>query len=283
MRYYVVIPAFNEEKYLAQALDSLVAQTLAPAKVVVVNDNSTDGTESVIDWYVARFPYIEKCNTVSKPEHASGAKVVHAFNQGAANLDGHFDVIVKLDADIVLPPDYFRELSDVFKNDQTVGVAGGFAYELDKEGNWLLQHPMNKDHVRGGFKSYSSTCFKAIGGLKPATGWDTVDELLARYHGFKIVTLDRLKVKHLRPLGSAYSRKSWISQGAALYRMRYGWLLALIATVKMALKHGKPRILFDNLKGYRAAHTSGDPYLVSREEGDFIRRYRWKNIAGKLF
>ncbi len=49
----------------------------------------------------------------------------------------------------------------------------------DAKGAWKLNHPMNKDHVRGAFKSYTKKCFKAIGGLKNSIGWDTVDEFLA--------------------------------------------------------------------------------------------------------
>ena len=47
-----------------------------------------------------------------------------------------------------------------------------------KDKSWQLNHPMNKDHVRGAFKAYIKNCFKAIGGLKKAMGWDTIDELL---------------------------------------------------------------------------------------------------------
>ena len=49
MRFHIVIPAHNEEKYLKQTLDSLVNQTHLPSKIVIVNDNSTDGTQDIID------------------------------------------------------------------------------------------------------------------------------------------------------------------------------------------------------------------------------------------
>jgi glycosyltransferase involved in cell wall biosynthesis len=39
---YIVIPAHNEEQFIALTLDSLISQTLLPKKVVIVNDNSTD-------------------------------------------------------------------------------------------------------------------------------------------------------------------------------------------------------------------------------------------------
>lgn len=282
MRYYVIIPAHNEEKYLGNALESLLDQELLPAKIVVANDHSSDGTEVIIDRFAGNYSLVVKCNVESSPEHAAGRKVIHAFNQGLAILDNNYEFIVKMDADIVVPPSYFKKVSQLFGEDKKVGIAGGFAYERDKAGGWALEHPMNTDHVRGGFKAYSAACFKAIGGLKPAIGWDTVDELLARYHGFSIVTDKSLKVKHLRPLGASYSKKSWQLQGEALYRLRYGWTIAAIATLKMAVKHRKPRIIIDNLLGYIKAWKSGSGYLVNEDEGRFIRKYRWKGIAGKL-
>jgi glycosyltransferase involved in cell wall biosynthesis len=48
MDYYIVIPAHNEEQFIALTLDSLISQTLLPKKVVIVNDNSTDKTEIVL-------------------------------------------------------------------------------------------------------------------------------------------------------------------------------------------------------------------------------------------
>lgn len=45
MNYYLVIPTYNEERFIALTLQSLVAQTVLPAKIVVVNDGSTDSTK----------------------------------------------------------------------------------------------------------------------------------------------------------------------------------------------------------------------------------------------
>ena len=49
MNYYIVIPCYNEEKFIALTLKSLVEQTVLPKKVVIVNDNSTDKTEEIIN------------------------------------------------------------------------------------------------------------------------------------------------------------------------------------------------------------------------------------------
>ena len=282
MNYYIVIPAHNEEAFLAKTLQSVALQTLQPKKVIIVNDNSTDSTESIIDQFVQNYSIFEKLNISSSQDHMPGSKVINAFNKGIKLLDGVFDFIVKLDADLILPTNYFEKIATVFKNNPKVGLTGGFVYEENSNGNWELNHPMSKDHVRGAFKAYSKSCFKAIGGLKCAMGWDTVDELLTQYHGYELKTIHNLKVKHLRPTGKAYNAKSKLLQGKAMYAMDYGFLLTLVASFKMAFKQKRILALYHNIKGFIKARKKRLPKMVTKEEGVFIRNLRWKGIKRKL-
>jgi len=282
MNYYVVIPAHNEEAFLADTLNSILRQSLKPQKVVVVNDNSTDGTESIINEFSTLSPIFAKLNTTSSELHMPGGKVINAFNKGLDVLDESYDFIVKLDADIILPDNYFERIAYVFTGNPKVGVAGGFIYEKDSDGNWKLNHPMNKDHVRGAFKAYSKDCFKAIGGLKTAMGWDTVDELLAQYHDFEIFTDSGLHAKHLRPTGKSYNEKAKLLQGKAMYTMRYGFWITFIASVKMALKSKNWRSFIDNIEGYYTAKKERELFIVTEKQGKYIRKLRWKNIKRKL-
>ena len=283
MKYYVVIPAHNEETFLADTLNSVLRQSLQPQKVIIVNDNSSDGTEAVINEFTTLSPIFSKLNTVSSVIHMPGSKVINAFSKGLEVLDDAYDFIVKLDADVILPDNYFERIAYIFTGNPKVGIAGGFIYEKDSDGSWKLNHPMNKNHVRGAFKAYSTACFKAIGGLKPAMGWDTVDELLAQYHDFEIFTDDALQAKHLRPTGQSYNQKAKLLQGKAMYTMRYGFWITFIASLKMAWNNKNWRSFIDNFEGYYTARKERRPFLVSQKEGQFIRKLRWKNIKRKLF
>ncbi len=283
MQYYVIIPAHNEEAFLAKTLHSVLKQTLLPKKVIVVNDNSTDNTENIIDSFVHKNSFFQKLNTSSSNEHMPGSKVVNAFNKGLELLDDQYDFIVKLDADLILPTDYFRKIAQIFKGSPKIGIAGGFVYEENLRGEWRLNHPMNKLHVRGAFKAYTKDCFNAIGGLKTVMGWDTIDELLAQYHDFEIDTIEELRVKHLRPTGKAYAPKAKLLQGKAMYAMDYGFLLTLIASLKMAFKQRKIIAFYHNMKGYVHAQREAFPIMVTQDEGKFIRNLRWKGIMNKLF
>ncbi len=282
MKYNIIIPAHNEEAHLGKTLNSVFEQTLLPQQVVVVNDNSQDSTETVIDSFAKEHPSLKKINIRSSQEHLPGSKVIKAFNAGLEVVNQDYDFIVKLDADLVLPPSYFETIADTFKNQTNTGIVGGFIYEKNKKGQWVRKHPMHEDHVRGAFKAYSKACFSAMNGLRPAMGWDTVDELLARYHGFAVRTLPELQVQHARPTGKAYDLNARQLQGQAMYAMRYGTGISIIASLKMAVKQKDYRVLIQNLRGYRTAQKNRIPYLVSVEEGAFIRNYRWRNILRKL-
>ena len=282
MNYYIVIPIHNEEAFLKSTLDSILQQTFLPKKVILVNDNSTDNTESIIDQYCSENTLFKKLNSTSSTQHMPGSKVINAFNKGLSLLDNNYDFIVKLDADVILPSNYFEVISAHFKTNKNLGIAGGFIYKQNSTGKWVLNHPMDKDHVRGAIKAYSKACFKAIDGLKNAMGWDTVDELLARFHGFSILTDPQLKVKHLRPTGKAYNAKAKRLQGKAMYTMRYGFTITCIASLKMALKNKSVKSFYNNMLGYLQAKQNSTPYLVSEKEGEFIRRLRWKNIKRKI-
>lgn len=283
MRYYVIIPAHNEAGFIHHALDSLLAQTLAPEKVIVVNDNSTDNTGEILQGYAAKHPLFHILNSrTAAKEHMPGSKVIHAFSKGLEAIHGDYDFMVKLDADLILPDHYFERIANTFSTDTTIGIAGGFIYELGPKGTWELNHPMDKDHVRGAFKAYSKPCFKAIGGLKSAIGWDTVDELLASYHGFSTHTDASLQVKHLRPTGKAYNPKARFLQGRAMYTMRYGFWITLIASLKMVAKQKKWGVFNNNIKGYLDAKQNKADFLISETEGRYIRRLRWARILEKL-
>ena len=282
MNYYIVIPSHNEETFISLTLDSILLQTVLPKKLVVVNDNSSDNTVQVVEEYTKKYPWISLVNKNSDAIHLPGSKVIQAFQKGFETLDENFDVIVKADADLIFPPNYFETILSHFESDQNIGMVGGFAY-VEKNGQWLLENLTDKDHIRGAFKAYRKACFKEIGGLKPAMGWDTVDELLCKFYDWKVVTDESLHVKHLKPTGANYNKSSRYKQGEAFYTLGYGFLITSIASFKLALRKGKPLLFIDYLRGFWKAKVSKTPLLVSTEQAKFIRKYRLQKMKEKLF
>lgn len=282
MNIYCVIPTYNEEVFISKTLDSIVSQTLLPKKVVVVNDNSTDGTQNIIDSYTEKYLWISSVYNSSENKHFPGSKVIRAFQKGFETLDDNFDIIIKLDADLILPNDYFEKIVQTFQSNPRIGMVGGFAY-IKKSGEWILENLTDKDHIRGAFKAYRKACFEEIGGLQPAMGWDTVDELLCRYYDWEIITLPELKVKHLKPTGAIYDVSARYKQGEAFYTLGYGIAITTIAALKLATRKGKPLLFIDYIKGFYKAKNENKPLLVTNEQAKFIRNYRWKKIKAKLF
>lgn len=281
MRIHIVIPCHNEAEFIGQTLSSLVQQTKVATHIVVVNDQSTDNSAEIVTAFAKAHPSISLINIKSSPTHLPGSKVIQAFQKGYDQLDSTFDVLCKFDADLIFPQNYLETLVHHFEQDPTLGMVGGFCY-VEKNGNWSLENLTNKDHIRGALKAYRKECFEAIGGLKPAMGWDTIDELLAQYHGWNIKTDDQLHVKHLKVTGMTYNKAAKWKQGEAFYGMRYGFLLTAIASLKLAFRKGHAHYFFDYLKGYFRAKRAQRSYLITPQEGRFIRAHRWKGIRAKL-
>lgn len=282
MKYYIIIPTYNEEKFIALTLQSLVDQSVLPSKVVVVNDGSTDKTEEIILTFVKKHSFISLVNKTSEAIHLPGSKVIQAFEKGLEALDDNYDFIVKADADLIFPSNYFETICKHFKSDTKIGMVGGFAF-IEKNGEWILENLTDKDHIRGAFKAYRKETFKQIGGLKPAMGWDTADELLCKFYNWKVVTDESLKVKHLKPTGANYNKAARYKQGEAFYSLGYGFWITTIASLKLAMLKKKPFLFFDYIKGFLKAKSAKKPLLVTPEQTKFIQKYRWKKMKEKLF
>ena len=86
----VIVPVFNASKYLRQALDSLVAQTLDGIEFLCVNDESTDDSLSILREYEAKDP---RFRVVDKPNGGYG----QAMNTGIAQASGEYIGILEPD------------------------------------------------------------------------------------------------------------------------------------------------------------------------------------------
>ena len=279
--YYIIIPSHNEEKFISLTLQSLVEQTVLPKKIVVVNDNSTDKTADIVLAFAEKHSFISLVNKTSDAIHLPGSKVIQAFQKGLESIDDNYDFIVKADADLIFPANYFETIIKHFQSDERIGMAGGFAY-IEKNGEFILENLTDKDHIRGAFKSYRKETFKQIGGLKPAMGWDTVDELLCKFYNWKVITDETLKVKHLKPTGANYNKTARYKQGEAFYSLGYGFFITAIASLKLAMRKGKPLLFIDYIQGFWKAKSSKKPLLVTTEQAQFIRNYRWKKMKEKI-
>lgn len=92
MRLSIIIPAYNVEQYIEAALDSVLAQSVLPHEIVVINDGSTDGTEDKIE----RYDHRELIKVVKTSNQGLGP----ARNEGARHATG--DYLYFFDSDDVM-------------------------------------------------------------------------------------------------------------------------------------------------------------------------------------
>lgn len=280
MKVSIIIPVYNEQGFIKKSIESIINQTTKPQKVIYVNDSSTDETRNIIKEFSEKHEWIDLIDHESNQEHEPGGKIVKAFNFGLKNLNISYDIICKFDADIIIPNNYVERLVNIFSNNNNVGIAGGNLY-IFKRGKWLYEKIAAKSHVRGPIKAYRRKCFEEINGLKSSIGWDTLDVLLAQKKGWKIYTDKSLVVKHLKPTGDKYSIKSKILQGQSLYIMRFGIVLSILSLVKSSINNCTPSKLLFGSVGYLIALFKQKPFIVTKEEGYFIRKFRWSVIRKK--
>jgi len=280
MKVCVIIPVFNEQDFIKKSVESLIDQTIKPAEVIYVNDNSTDNSKNIIKNLIGKCEWIRVIDHKSFQEHVPGSKVIEAFNFGLKNLETQFDIICKFDGDIILPKNYIEKIIKIFNEKEKVGIAGGNLY-VQKNGKWIYENIAAKTHVRGPIKAYRAECFNDINALKSSIGWDTVDVLLAQKKGWLIYTDKNLIVKHLKPTGQKYSLHSKILQGESLYKMRFGFILSILSLLKSSLNNYSLSRLFFGLIGYCVSFLKQKPFIVTDEEGVYIRNFRWKVIYKK--
>ena len=252
-------------------------QSLPPKKIIVVDDNSNDQTAQIVNELIQRYPCIDMVQHQSSEKHLPGEKIINAFYKGFEQLDDAYDVVCKFDADLIFPKNYLETIAKHYKNDPKLGLIAGHCY-IEKNKQWILENLTSNDHIRGPLKAYKKACFEVIGGLKKSMGWDTIDELVALYNGWSFRTDDTLHVKHMKPTGSTYNKNAKYYQGIALYKMRNGFVLAFLSALKLAYKKRKMRLFLDYLMGYLKAWRMKTPFIVSADEGAFIRKYRWQKI-----
>lgn len=282
MKYIIITPAKDESAFIDKTIKSVITQTILPIKWVIVDDGSSDSTAEIVSAYAKNHKWIHLLKIQNQNEiRSGGVKVVNAFNKGYSIIkDEVYDVIVKLDADLILPANYFERIINIFITDPKVGLAGGLI--LNKFGNKLIQEGPLDYHVRGAFKAYRRECFEQIGGFKPVWNWDGLDEMETMYKGWKTQTVD-LKVVHLRPTTSAYNlRKHAFKSGVNAYEMKMSFLLMFLRSIKQMFS--KPYLFYglNYMYGFIFAWHSGIDQIIDNNLADFINKFHYNRILRSI-
>ena len=315
MKFLIIIPAHNEEKNILSCLESLKNQTFQDFKCVIVNDGSTDKTQEIVEDFIksVMLSGVEalsfKVLNLKKSKHQPGAKVVRTFDKGleTENLE-NFDVVCKFDADIIFPENYLEKINEAYEKNPKAGMVSGLVYiqkgfvnfvrkplvyaqpdkkdfttsqlhDFTNQNEWTFENLSSKNHVRGPIKSYRKELFQKMNGLRAVLGWDNIDVMLCKMHGFETVTLQELWVKHLRPTAYKYKSQKAQKLGEYFYNIGLNFPLAAISSAKSSWKNKSVSEFFITMKSFL---KQKNPRVLSQEEIAFIRNLRWKEIKRKL-
>jgi len=277
-RILIVSPVRNESAHIERVARALAAQELQPARWIVIDDRSTDGTVELLRGLEAEIGFMtvaERRHETAEnaPDRLARAAAPRNFNAGLALADHReFTHVMKLDGDIELPPHYLRTLMDRFDADPSLGLAGGVLEEPTPDGGMRpIKNPPT--YVHGALKCYSAACFGAIGGVQERLGWDTIDLTYARMHGFRTASFSDLVSIHHRPLASADGViRGRARHGQCAYITHHSLTWVALRSVKVAF--WRPRVLsgLAYFYGYARAAATRTERVPDPAFRRFIRR-----------
>jgi poly-beta-1,6-N-acetyl-D-glucosamine synthase len=280
VRYVIITPVRDEEKYVEATIRSVTSQTILPAEWIIVDDGSSDNTAEIAERHTTQFPWIHVIRKPNRGFRKPGGGVIEAFYDGYKTLRyNDWDFLVKLDGDLTLSANYFEKCFEHFALDVKLGVGGGEIYHELRGEQTLEANP--KFHVRGATKIYRRACWEAIGSLLQSPGWDTIDEVKANMLGWKSYSFSELHILHHRITGTAEGAfRGRIKHGVACYISGYHPLFLMASCLSKLVQKpyvaGSFAIAYGFLKGYWT-HT---PRVKDAELIRYLRNQQLRRLCG---
>lgn len=128
----VIVPCYNQEKYIRECLESVLKQTFSDYEVIVVNDGSTDSSLSIIQSYTDKYDNFHLINQQNQG-------VVSARNNAIKQAQGTY--IYPLDADDVISPSCLEKLYAAMEENKGDVIYSDVEYFGLKNGLFLKKEP----------------------------------------------------------------------------------------------------------------------------------------------
>jgi len=131
------MPVYNGEKYLKEAIDSILNQIFTEFEFIIINDGSTDNTEQIILSYSdERIRYVK---------NEANLKIVKSLNKGLWLAKGEY--IARMDADDVAPTNRLAVQYDFMRNNSAVSVCGSYMQVYEESCNvWRV--PLTSNEIK---------------------------------------------------------------------------------------------------------------------------------------
>ena len=121
-----IVPIYNGERFLAEALDSALAQTLDDIEIVVVDDGSTDASAAIADRYARQYPH--KVRVI----HQANQGLCHARNTALAAARGTYFAL--LDADDAWLPHHLADCVALLESQPDIALVHADIERVDVNG-----------------------------------------------------------------------------------------------------------------------------------------------------
>lgn len=136
----VILPVYNAEKYLDEAIQSILDQTFKDFEFIIINDGSTDGSLSIIE----KYQNIDERIILITRENKG---LIASLNEGISISKGQY--IARMDADDISLPERFAKQVAFMEKNPNIGVCGSWVEvfgENRKTTTWKL--PVNNDELK---------------------------------------------------------------------------------------------------------------------------------------
>jgi len=131
------MPVYNGEKYLREAIESILNQTYENYEFLIINDGSADESENIINSY--------KDNRIVYVKNDRNYGLIYTLNRGINLSKGEF--IGRMDADDISLPARFEKQMNIFKKNPDIGVCGCWAQFFGKVEK-LLKLPVEDEKIK---------------------------------------------------------------------------------------------------------------------------------------
>lgn len=121
----VLIPAYNAEKYIAEAVESIINQTYKNLEILIINDCSTDNTEKIIRKYMKRDSRIVLIN------NTKNLRISKTLNKGLKKAKGKY--IVRMDSDDWSYPTRIEKQKELMEKNPNIVLSSGNMEICDNE------------------------------------------------------------------------------------------------------------------------------------------------------
>lgn len=280
VKYVLITAAHNEQDFIEKTIISVINQVHKPSEWIIVNDNSTDNTESIVNKYASENSFIKLINN-NRKEGRDFASKVYALNMGLKNVQtSEYDFIGILDADVSFEKDYYSLLIEEFMKNPKLGIAGGNYFDIINGKKVPVRQSPNS--VRGATQFFRRKCFDQVGGLMPMKygGEDAAACFSARMHGWETKSFPDMLVIHHRPTGFAGKNllKTRLRDGYVEYNLGYHPLFQFIKCVKRVTQ--KPYFIgsFIRFIGFWIARFKFENQNVPIELRIYVRKEQFSRL-----